>query len=81
MTNQIDSYTRYSFDLPLGLIYMSATVSFRVKGDPKGRTIQVSVIGVIHKRPGELVATGGEIYFDNSPIVAVIQEVLGEKAV
>ncbi|CAE6468459.1 unnamed protein product [Rhizoctonia solani] len=72
-------YIRYSFDLPLGLIYTTGTVSFKIRDDKKGRTIQVQAIGVIHKRMGESVATGAELYFDNSPITTVLQEVMEER--
>ncbi|CAE6468456.1 unnamed protein product [Rhizoctonia solani] len=74
-------HTRSSFNLPLGLIYTTWAVSYKIKDDPKGRTIQVPALSVFHKRLGEDVAAGCEIYVDIGPVAAVIQEVLEQKVV
>ncbi|CAE6385969.1 unnamed protein product [Rhizoctonia solani] len=75
------NFTRYSFDLPLGLIYQTSTVIFRVKDDPEERDIQVPGMAVIHKKIGEKHATGCEMYLDSSPVMSVVQEVLKRKIV
>ncbi|CAE6468454.1 unnamed protein product [Rhizoctonia solani] len=74
-----ESNRELTLDEFLGLIYSSRVVSYKIKGDPKGRTIRVPEMAVIHKRPGENVATGAEIYFDNTPIAAAVQEVMEGK--
>ncbi|KAB5590023.1 hypothetical protein CTheo_6548 [Ceratobasidium theobromae] len=73
------SITRHSFDTPLGLIYQSADVIYKVKGDPQRRAIHTSGIGVIHKRVGSQVLTGLEIFIDKEAIAAIVQEVLTSK--
>ncbi|CAE6395433.1 hypothetical protein ACGC1H_002068 [Rhizoctonia solani] len=74
------NFTRYSFDLPLGLIYQTSTVIFRVKDDPEKRDIEIPGLAVIHKKIGEKHATGCEMYLDSSPVMSVVQEVLKQKA-
>ncbi|CAE6431979.1 unnamed protein product [Rhizoctonia solani] len=69
--------TRLSFDVPLGLIYQTVVVTYKVKGDPQGRTIQVPGLAALHKRPGENVLRGVEAYVDKAPIEGVVKEVLG----
>ncbi|CAE6383660.1 unnamed protein product [Rhizoctonia solani] len=68
--------TRLCFDKSLGLIYQTVTITYKVKGDPQGRTIQVPGLGVLHKRVGEDLLMGFEVYIDKSPIEAVIKDVV-----
>ncbi|CAE6490208.1 unnamed protein product [Rhizoctonia solani] len=70
---------RFTFDLPLGLVYQASNVKFKIKGDPKGRTIQLPALGVLHKRVGEKVLSGCEVYVDKGPLAAVAQEILQGK--
>ncbi|KAG8713861.1 hypothetical protein FRC11_010708 [Ceratobasidium sp. 423] len=69
--------TRLSFDEPLGLIYQSVVITYKIKGDPEGRTIQVPGLAALHKRAGEDVLRGIEVYVDKAPIEAVVKQVLG----
>ncbi|CAE6450146.1 unnamed protein product [Rhizoctonia solani] len=73
-------WTRFSFDVPLGLIYQTCTVTYRVKGDPEKRDLRFPGLSVVHKKIGETQATGLEIYVDSSPVMSVVQEVLSRKA-
>ncbi|CAE6424123.1 unnamed protein product [Rhizoctonia solani] len=73
-------FIRYSVDVPLGLIYLSSNVTFKVKQDPDKREIKLPAIAVIHKKIGESQTTGCEIYCDMAPVMSVVQEVLGRKA-
>ncbi|CUA69005.1 hypothetical protein RSOLAG22IIIB_08257 [Rhizoctonia solani] len=75
------NFTRYSFDVPLELIYQTTIVTFRVKSDPEKRDIQVPGMSVIHKKTGENQATGCEIYVDSSPVMAVVQEIFNRNTV
>ncbi|KAF8687554.1 hypothetical protein RHS03_09968, partial [Rhizoctonia solani] len=68
---------RISFDVPLGLIYQTTIISYKVKGDLEGRTIQIPGLAILHKRVGENVLKGFEVYIDKGPIEAVAKEVLG----
>ncbi|CAE7111089.1 unnamed protein product [Rhizoctonia solani] len=72
--------TRCTFDVALGLIYQTTTLTVRIKGDPEKRTIRVPGLGVIHKKVGEIQTTGNEVYIDTSPVMSVVQEVLSLKA-
>ena len=67
---------RHSIDVPSGLIYQTARVTYRIKGDTKARIIEVPGIAVIHKKMGSNVVTGFETYIDKEPISAVVKEVL-----
>ncbi|CAE7140886.1 unnamed protein product [Rhizoctonia solani] len=67
---------RLSFDKHLGLIYQTVVITYKVKGDPQERTIQVPGLGVLHKRIGEKLLTGFEIYVDKAPIEVVVKEVI-----
>ncbi|CCO29561.1 hypothetical protein BN14_03577 [Rhizoctonia solani AG-1 IB] len=68
--------TRISFDVPLGLIYQTTIITYKVKGDLQGRSIQVPGLAVIHKQVGENVLKGFEVYIDREPVAAVVKEVL-----
>ncbi|CAE6398429.1 unnamed protein product [Rhizoctonia solani] len=69
--------SRISFDVPLGLIYQTVVVTYKVKGDPQGRSIQVPGFSVLHKQVGENLLKGLEVYSDGGPVEAVVKEVLG----
>ncbi|KAF8604426.1 hypothetical protein BDV93DRAFT_522541 [Ceratobasidium sp. AG-I] len=68
---------RHSFDLPLGLIYQTALVTYQIKGDPKGRQVEVPGIAVLHKQVGSDRITGFETYIDKEPLATIISEILG----
>ncbi|KAH7333602.1 hypothetical protein B0J17DRAFT_676038 [Rhizoctonia solani] len=67
---------RLSFDKYLGLIYQTVVITYKIKGDPQGRIIQVPGLGVLHKPVGENILRGLETYVDTTPVQAVVKEVL-----
>ncbi|CAE6535246.1 unnamed protein product [Rhizoctonia solani] len=67
---------RLSFDKSLGLIYQTVIITYKVKGDPQGRTVHVPGLGVLHKRAGDNLLTGLEVYIDKAPIEAIAKEVI-----
>ena len=72
----LGSILRHSFDFSLGLIYQTALVTYQIKGDPKGRKVEVPGIAVLHKRVGSSQITGFETYIDKEPLAAIIGELL-----
>ncbi|CAE6468859.1 unnamed protein product [Rhizoctonia solani] len=67
---------RLSFDKDLGLIYQTVIITYKIKGDSQGRTIQVPGLAVLHKPVGENILRGLETYVDTAPVQTVVKEVL-----
>ncbi|KAF8604428.1 hypothetical protein BDV93DRAFT_522544 [Ceratobasidium sp. AG-I] len=69
---------RVSLDPANGLIYHTASVSMQVKGDPQERIFTVPSLTVLHKRVGEQVTTGMEVYIDISQATDVLKELAAQ---
>ncbi|KAJ7596374.1 hypothetical protein C8J56DRAFT_286990 [Mycena floridula] len=62
----------------LGLIFQESIAHTVVPNDPENKVIAVPVIGVMHRKPGEKLMRGHQLYIDMTEVIARAQSVAKE---
>ncbi|EIM89966.1 NTF2-like protein [Stereum hirsutum FP-91666 SS1] len=67
------------FDVVGDRIYHQTSITYKVKGDASGQTLNIPAISIVH-RNGEQKIYKLEIYVDNTPLMAKVKEAMAAKA-